>query len=715
MTAVWTIARALAFGHGATFLWRRVAVGVSTTVAVIALTFGFAVINSIERSEERSQSRAIAILIEDHSRVPEGVDGVWFLSGLDRYADTQFLVNWVEPAGTTTTVLPPGMDSMPDPGVAVVSPALATLIEQDTSLSDRYPSYHTLDWNGVANADELIAWVRPADRDLFLSNQNVVFVEAFNADINEPVPWGSTLDTPVPRSQVMMFMVLVIVVPITVLLFAGISAHDGQRERRLSLLRQIGVGDRWLFQLSILETLMVLIPIALVVTPLTSLYLGTLDRTPFIGRQVVQGDLSLSVVQCLAVVGSAVGMVILVSFIRVFVVSRIRRIGHILPKLHKLFVVAALLVAAYVSIILAPQNMRNGRAIALFMANLMIVLAVVPLLLRPLLAAIGDSLARSGRTMVQLGGARLGYLSRFGVGPTVGISLAIVVLLQLLGLVTMFKGYAVFVDNSISPSSAEVRAAIPLDTLETEIKSSFPEALVFPVYYGGAGSGEVTDAVFGIACSDVAGFLDSDQSLCESDVEGRSDSLWPTFYMQSAYFDPSYPDDGVPPDSLMVVSNESMHMVDRNVRAALPPAEFPGISISTPESYRISEPEHTPWIEQGAIAAVAILGLAVLLTAIDQSMNGQQYAKRLIAIGASLSTVRLTHLVLFIVPGVVAIALGLFLGLVELLIFRRLVTFSLAAVPIVPVIVVSLVSVVLAGLLVAALNTRVALADWRSE
>lgn len=82
---------------------------------------------------------------------------------LDIWDGQRIHVSHIAPVGAADdSVLPPGMHVFPEPGQAVVSPALDALAKKNVGLGQLYPQRTVLSDAGVGNSTELVAYVRPA-------------------------------------------------------------------------------------------------------------------------------------------------------------------------------------------------------------------------------------------------------------------------------------------------------------------------------------------------------------------------------------------------------------------------------------------------------------------------------------------------------------------------------------------------------------------------
>lgn len=243
--------------------WRRVAVPVSAAVFMLLVLAATSIVLMAQRETGRVERRT-ALLATEPSPTDLNLaarDDVW--------RSEQYLVVWIEPAANAKPVLPPGMERLPEPGEAVLSPALDRLASRHPGLAGRYPDYLVLGSEGVRSGDELFAYVRvpegrtlPGDLAGDLSGETrAVRVRAFGSPtVTDPV---FPLEPPLPVAsvgEVVEGVLGLLVVPGLIVLTVGAATASGVRDSRFEMLRWIGAPERTLIALGVLETLILAVP-----------------------------------------------------------------------------------------------------------------------------------------------------------------------------------------------------------------------------------------------------------------------------------------------------------------------------------------------------------------------------------------------------------------------------------------------------------------------
>lgn len=703
------LAWSLAFGREASNLWRRIALTVSITIVAIVSLVVLAMVSSLDHERERSQGRVAISVFAAQLEEPIGSNepGLWVFQGLGYFEDEQYIIQWIEPNSTDSLVLPPGVAALPEPGMAVVSPALADAIRRDTALQDQYPNYEVLDWAGVVDADELYAWVRPIAPSLVLDSDRRFFISEFVAGSSQSTVLWSTLNPPMPERYINLFAVMVILIPSFLILTSGLATHSLRRNQRIQTLRKLGCGDRSLVLLNSTEALLLSVPVCLIVMIILAAVLRQQTWVPLLNLKFVPGDLALTWRQVGGVFIFVQLLVVLSSMLEV-ALSRLDPASQRLRNSKRIwhsFQALGIAGAVYLGTVYASNS--SGDKIFIFGANVLIILVVVPGLLQQLYRPVAASLSGAKSVAIQLGASRLAHLHSDGFRPYVGLSLAFIILLQGLGFVAVLKHDDEFVDNTLSPSSARVSSAVPADTIQRSLTRRLPDALVFPVY----DYRDVGGPVFVISCEEVANFLERPEPVCDSGVAG---DFGTTFADSRAQFNASFtPANGEDPAAVMIVSRDSMYMTDQQVRAALPVAAFPGLFITTPESLRFQPSPLVPWLEHGVIFGAILIGVATLIRVINQSMAGRKFYRQLVRLGTPSRTLNKIEAALFLIPAALLLFAGYVIGVLELFILRRISPFSWDALPIGSLLVSGVVVIFASTALVTYINTRIAFMEGK--
>jgi hypothetical protein len=374
--------------------WRRVAVSVSAAVFMLLVLAATSIVVMAQPEAGRVDRRTALLATE-----PSPTDLI-LAARDDVWRSEQYLVVWIESASNAKPILPPGMERLPEPGQAVVSPALDRLAVCHPGLEGRYPDHLVLGSVGVRSGDELFAYVRvhegrtlPGD----LSGETrAVRIRAFGSPIGaDPV---FSLEPPLPVASVGEIVEGVLGLLVgsgLIVLTVGTATASGVRDSRFEVLRWIGVPRRTLLALATLETLVLAVPGLGVVIALWGVVTPRLERVPLVGHDVLRGDLKLpwwllaaELVACAAATG-------LVT-IAVTIVRRRRKTTSTRPGAQRVVLTplrAAPLCIALVAFVLG-RSTGEGLAANLNIVGIIATVAGVPLLLPGVLRATGAALGR---------------------------------------------------------------------------------------------------------------------------------------------------------------------------------------------------------------------------------------------------------------------------------------------------------------------------------
>jgi hypothetical protein len=209
--------------------WGRMLLTVAgIAVGVLVLLFAASVNHAVQANQARSQGLAAQL---GSPSVP-GVDPLYLHISYDEFHGEPILVSYVH-AGGRNVALPPGVDRLPGPGEAVVSPALADRMSTSDGqlLRSRYPQ-RVVGRIGRAGLDG------PADKRIYLGAADPTGDRVYG--------WGQPSEySPVPPLLWALLVVGVAVLLFPVFVFVATSARlaDAERDRRLGTFRLIGASS----------------------------------------------------------------------------------------------------------------------------------------------------------------------------------------------------------------------------------------------------------------------------------------------------------------------------------------------------------------------------------------------------------------------------------------------------------------------------------------
>ena len=708
MTTLWPIAWKLATGRSAANTWRQVALPIAILCSVLITSVTVSILNSYWAEDHRAWMRSISEYLPEPP-ADLTIPGLYIAANADYWQGQQYIQNWIEPPDRAEAVLPPGVWRLPTPGEAAVSPALADQIERFPELRNRYPSFFVMHGDGVMSPDELVSWVRPTDAQGFFATMPG-FAKSFNAGSPHPNEARNSISNPLNKAQAVLFAAICVIIPSIFLLIAGLSASSSVRDERIDLLQQLGAGRSWVARLNLLEAMIFTVPILVISLPLWRVASERLTAIPILDRPVFRGDMTLRWSQagliCVAVLALIVLASVSQSILRGMHAQGARRRG-LVGKGRIVFRALLICIALYVAFIVATNESERG--IVIYMANVLVVLAILPSFIGAMARPLGSILGASTVLPVSLAGNRLQYQPARGLRPFVGLATVLVILFLTFGAIAFLTSRVEFVDHTASPSSAEVITQVSPAQTVTTLRERLPDTLLAPIYEESSSQG--VHYVVGTSCEAVATFFNEDTAVCVSTETPTLGLFGKTFYYRDAVFDPERNVDAGQFGHVMVVSRESMEQVDASVRGALPLAKFPGLRVRTPESFTIKSPPIVPWIERGAAVFIALTGLMMVGAMIDQSVSGVRRSRNLVALGASRGVIAAIEGSIFAVCCVLAVAIGMFIGFLEAWSFQRLFPFPWSDLPWGSLFGFLAMVLAISAALVVAINTRLAFAE----
>ena len=185
--------------------------------------------------------------------------GTFYRPGLEFWKGQRIHVAWIAPADSASRApLPPGLGEFPEPGQAVVSPALARLIKSDDRLAQIFPDTRVIGRAGTVSGTELVAYIRPGpgralggegqalrlDQDRPVGDPSVVRVSEFGVRGLSPFA-----DEQRPAWLIPVLIAIFGLTPATVLLLTAMGMSSAPRDRRMQLAHALGLPlsrVRWL-------------------------------------------------------------------------------------------------------------------------------------------------------------------------------------------------------------------------------------------------------------------------------------------------------------------------------------------------------------------------------------------------------------------------------------------------------------------------------------
>lgn len=656
---IFRIAFGLARNSAPEHRWRRVAVPVSAAVFMLLVLAGSSVVLMVQRGAERVEQRT-ALLAQEPSPTDLIVVG-----GDDVWRGEQFPVVWIDPAGSAKPVLPPGMERLPEPGGAVVSPALDRLASREPSLAARYPDRLVLGPEGVRNGDELFAYVRVPEGRTLAGYEHAVRVRAFGP------PSGaarfSTLDPmaePVSVVEAAEGVLGFLIVPGFVVLAVGLAAASGLRDRRFEVLRWIGARQWTLAALAVLETLILALPGLLVSTILWGLVSPRLERVPLVGSDPVRGDLGLPWWFLAAELGAGVAATALVAVIVTAVRSQ-RGTVRLRPVSQK---------AAFTPLRIAPL----GAALVAFMlgwflrgpiggtlnfGGILATVVGVPLIFPGVLRAVGAALGRLESVSVSIAGRGLEWDPLRTARPFLGVAVLVVVTLASNGYLALAR------DVEASPLQNGETQAVLVEWLDprpddsARLANALDTGLVVPTRIKENGN-----ALFvGATCRQLASYFAGVKCAPES-LYKLPDGTARRIVKALAVLNPGAEVRLAPAEdvstggSALVLGDEPLGTLEGRVRTAAM-RTLPAPNVSSTLANVMQESPLVAWIVGGVVVGVIALGIGCLVSLVDRLLDTHKHRRHLLNLGVSPHKLAAIEAWRFAAPYGTVVTLGFSAGL----------------------------------------------------
>jgi hypothetical protein len=346
--------------------------------------------------------------------------------------------------------VPPGIPHLPAPGEYYASPALSTLIHSTPSaeLGARYPGHEV---GVIGNAalpapDSLLIvigrtarQVRDAGGGLISSISTVAPGDCGGCAIGVGInPNGMDL--------VLGVVALAVLFPVLVFIGAATRLSAARREQRFAAMRLVGATPSQIGVVATVESGVAALAGVAVGFPLFFMIRGPLASIPFTGARFFESDLSLTLVDTLAVaigipVAAAIAARVALRRVSMSPLGVTRRVTPKPPRIWRLFPLLAGIVELSYFAIAGPPGTTTGQTQAYFAGFLLIVIGLV--VAGPWLTMTGSRvLARRAKRVPSLiAGRRLADNPGAGFRAISGLVLALFVTTVAVGVITTLVAY----------------------------------------------------------------------------------------------------------------------------------------------------------------------------------------------------------------------------------------------------------------------------------
>lgn len=635
--------------------WRLLALPGTAALVALLIAGAVGVMASTLRERDRVEGRQGAL-----SPSPAPSD-LLVLQRIDDWQGEPIAAVWLEEASAAVSVLPPGVDHLPPPGRAVVSPALDELARREPALGGRYRVHDVLGAPGVADRGELLAYVTPPSGTTIRADGSAARIAGFGRDAGAGVVGIADGGSTDPRALISGALAF-LVIPAGLMLFGGAATASRTRDRRHAVLRALGAPRRTLVMLTAGETACLALAGAVIGALAAWVASPALDVVPLTGHRLMPGDfraplpayLALAVLVASAAAAMATALLPFSRRVRSprnADARRVARAWRLIP------------LALAIGVALGGVAVGGTTGGTMLLAGMVTSLAALPLASPGVLPGLGAAMARSRSVAALIAGRRL-QAEPVRLGRPFAAYGVLVLLSVLTGC------YVSLLDLSedgrpagAGPAAVLVRWSDAPATTVDRLARALPGATVVPVDEGERGlrvrarCHELQNAIRSLDCDAGsrarASPLEEALLLAPGDVTfGGADAASPK------------------PNAAIAISRGSPTALDRRVRdAASGVVAAPSLS-SRLDARRRPSPL-TPWLRAGLAVAGLTLGLAGLVLLVDTVLRARAHRGMLEAVGMRPRQVGRLEALLFALPFGAVAAVSLLVGLIFAALFVR--------------------------------------------
>jgi FtsX-like permease family len=297
---------------------RDAALRLLVTAAAVALGVGLllmalAGVNGLHAETDRGAWLDTAAQTAPSTSSASAPDRLWWLSGVDQFANQEIFQVDVAAGGPNAPV-PPGIPHLPGAGEYYASPALTTLLKSEPAneLRDRYPGRQIgiIGAAALPSPNALIVVIGHNARQLS-QVAGAVEVRAIQRTPASCYACQSTIGSGPVLQFILAGGAVALLLPVLILIATASRLSAARREERFAAMRLVGATPRQISVVSSVEAIVAALAGVAVGFALFFVFRPLLYHVPFTGAPLAQGDLSLQWIDIvLAVIGVPVAAVV---------------------------------------------------------------------------------------------------------------------------------------------------------------------------------------------------------------------------------------------------------------------------------------------------------------------------------------------------------------------------------------------------------------------
>jgi hypothetical protein len=429
---------------------RLLVIVLAVAIGVALLLATFAGINAVNSQNARYAWLETGYTPESAARPGANTTNLtWWWLGEDTFGGKS--VGRVEVAAIgPNSPVPPGIARLPGPGEYYASPALSTLLHTTPSaeLGARYPGHEV---GVIGNAalpapDSLLIVIGRTARQVREAGGGLI------SSISTLTPGscgGCAIGVGInPNGMDLVLGVVALAVLFPVLVFIGAATRlsAARREQRFAAMRLVGATPSQIGVVATVESGVAALAGVAVGFPLFFLVRGPLATIPFTGARFFESDLSLSLVDTLAVaigvpVAAAIAARVALRRVSMSPLGVTKRVTPKPPRIWRLLPLLAGIVELSYFAVAGPPGTTAGQTQAYFAGFLLIVVGLV--VAGPWLTMTGSRVLarRAKRVPALIAGRRLADNPGAGFRAISGLVLALFVTTVAVGVITTLVAY----------------------------------------------------------------------------------------------------------------------------------------------------------------------------------------------------------------------------------------------------------------------------------